>query len=340
LCSRQGSAGQTQGIALNETKTQSDRGILSSQSGIRRRSIAKEGLIFDIKKYAVDDGPGIRTTIFLKGCPLRCKWCHNPESWSSKPQQSFQAEKCIGCGICIKACSNSAISIESGQAKTQTKKCALCGRCAAACPAGAKKLIGRYITSDELISLIEKDTIFHDQSGGGVTFSGGEPLLQHEFLSGILSECKNRRINTAVDTSCYAPNEILEKISENTDLFLCDLKHTDNNMHRKFTGVDNTVILKNIARLSGAGKKIIIRIPIVPGFNDAQSNIEQTGRFLSELPGVIRIDILPYHTGGISKSNRLSDDNHTETFERPSDELINAIVDKLRRFGLEVKQGG
>jgi pyruvate formate lyase activating enzyme len=318
----------------------SDAGTLLSKGRMRRGCTGSKGIIFDIKKYAVDDGPGIRTTIFFKGCPLRCVWCHNPESWDSNEEMSFQEEKCIGCARCVEPCPSGAISIVKGKAATQTDKCKLCGCCAALCPTGAKKLIGRQVGVDEIIEQIEKDVIFYDQSGGGVTFSGGEPLMQSDFLCELLEQCKGRRIHTAVDTSCYCQPEVLEKVSRIADMFLCDLKHTETDMHRRFTGVDNTVILENIKQLAAAGKSIMIRMPIIPGFNDSQSNIEATGRFAASLPSLIRIDILPYYSGGLAKSARLAKGAKQTKFSSPSDEQMKLIAEKLRKFGLVIKIGG
>ena len=311
-----------------------------SNGRTRRGSNSKKGIIFDIKKYAVDDGPGIRTTIFFKGCPLRCAWCHNPESWNSNEEMSFRIEKCIGCARCTEACPNGAISIIEGKAATQTDKCKLCGSCTTRCPTGAKKLIGRQVGVDEIVEQIEKDVIFYDQSGGGVTFSGGEPLMQSDFLCELLEQCKGRRIHTAVDTSCYCKHDVIEKVSKNTDLFLCDLKHTQTDSHRRLTGVGNEIILKNIKRLSEKGKSIIIRLPVIPGFNDSQTNIEATGRFAKSLARLIRIDILPYHSGGIAKSDRLAKGQKITKFNSPSDEQMKLIAEKLRNLDLNVRIGG
>jgi pyruvate formate lyase activating enzyme len=298
------------------------------------------GYIFDIKKYAVDDGPGIRTTIFFKGCPLRCAWCHNPESQEGKEEISFHTEKCIGCSRCIKTCPSAAISIINGRAVTDADKCRICGRCAAICPSGAKKLIGRPVSTAQIVEQLEKDVIFYDQSGGGATFSGGEPLMQHRFLCSLLEECKKRRIHTAVDTSCYCQPKVLEEVANLADLFLCDLKHTDSQIHKKFTGVDNTTILENIQRLSAAGKKIIIRMPVIGGFNDDESNIEESGNFAASLKSLVRFDILPYHSGGMAKSERLADGTRQTKFKTPSDKQLEQVAGKLKKIGLNVRIGG
>lgn len=301
--------------------------------------MGKKGIIFDIKRFAVEDGPGIRTTVFFKGCPLRCKWCHNPESWTSSPELSFAVEKCIGCGRCIKVCPNKAISFSNGKTVTASEKCNFCGRCAEVCPAGAKKIIGRCVSAEEIVNQVEKDMVFYEQSGGGVTFSGGEPLMQVDFLDELLEECKKRGIHTAIDTSCYSRNGELEKIVK-ADLFLCDLKTMDGKDHKRLTGVDNAVILENIKRLCQWGKEIIIRIPVIAGFNDTEKNIEATGKFAAELSTLIRIDLLAYHRGGLAKLQRLNGHGKMTRFESPGDDKIKVMAEKLRKYGLDVRIGG
>jgi pyruvate formate lyase activating enzyme len=223
---------------------------------------------------------------------------------------------------------------------TDVNICNLCGECVDACLAGAREIIGRQTTVSEVMAEIEKDVIFYDQSGGGVTFSGGEPLMQPEFLLALLNLCQVQQIHTAVDTSCYAEPEIVESISKKTDLFLCDLKHMDSEKHERFTGVGNNLILDNLKSLSDADKQIIIRIPVIPGFNDDQANIEATGKFAASLPHLSGIDILPYNRGGMEKSSRLFSDTRFMRAETPDEEKMNSIAKSLDNFGLEVKIGG
>jgi len=206
--------------------------------------------------------------------------------------------------------------------------------------AGAREIIGRQMTVSEVMAEVEKDIIFYDQSGGGVTFSGGEPLMQPEFLLALLNQCRRRQIRTAVDTSCYAEPKIIEAVSERTDLLLCDLKHMDDEVHERFTGVGNNLILDNIRCLSEAGKEIVIRMPVIPGFNDSQANIEATGEFTASLSGVSRIDILPFNRGGQEKSARLMWDIKPLQIETPSEEKMNSIARNLSKYGFEVKIGG
>ena len=213
--------------------------------------------------------------------------------------------------------------------------------------ARAREIIGRQMTVSEVMFEVEKDIIFYDQSGGGVTFSGGEPLMQPDFLLALLNRCRERGIRTAVDTSCYAEPDIMEKVGEKTDLFLCDIKHMDSEIHECLTGVGNNLILDNIRRLSEAGKEIVIRIPVIPGFNDEKANIEATGKFTASLPGFIRVDILPFNRGGREKLARLTAESKlmqvvlgTPYGETPSEEKMNSIAKELSKYGFEVKIGG
>ena len=299
-----------------------------------------DGLVFDIKKYAIHDGPGIRTTVFFKGCPLNCLWCHNPESRQDRAELGFRKNRCIGCGQCAEACPREAISLVENHPVTDVEKCVLCGRCVDVCIAGAREIIGHRMTVSEVMAEVERDVIFYDQSGGGVTFSGGEPLMQPDFLVALLNRCRALNIHTAVDTSCYAEPDVIKSVAEKTDLFLCDIKHIDNEMHERFTGVGNKLILDNIKLISQAGKKIIIRVPVIPGFNDDPANIEATGEFAASIAGVGRIDLLPFNRGGIEKSARLTRETNSMQIETPDDDKMSEIADNLSKYVFEVNIGG
>jgi pyruvate formate lyase activating enzyme len=321
---------------LNIPDSESSSAIFQSKGA----ELETKGLVFDIKKYAIHDGPGIRTTVFFKGCPLECQWCHNPESWRVYAEQGFRKGRCVGCGQCAEACPEQAISIIDNRPVTEMNKCKLCGRCIEICMTFAREIIGREMSVGEVMAEVEQDVIFYDESGGGVTFSGGEPLMQPEFLLAVLSQCQRQRIHTAVDTSCYAEPNIVEMVGERADMLLCDIKHMDSEIHERFTGVGNNLILDNTRLLSEAGKEIIIRIPVIPGFNDDKANIEATGKFIATLPGVIRVDILPFNRGGKEKSARLTTQSKHMHIETPDKEQMNSIAKDLSKYGFEVKIGG
>lgn len=297
------------------------------------------GIIFNIQRYSIHDGPGIRTTIFLKGCPLNCWWCQNPESQSSGQEMVFWGDRCIGCRACSTICPSNAIQIKNYIPITEKEKCILCGKCIEKCPALAREMIGETLTTKEVIKEIEKDLIFYEESGGGVTFSGGEPLGQSEFLERLLNACREKKIHTAVDTSGYISWEILNKINPKVDLFLYDLKLMDNERHKKYTGVSNEIILENLEKLSSVHNNIFIRFPVIPGINDDYQNIKEMGKFLSSLK-IAQVNLLPYHYIGIDKYRRLGRNCKLVTTQPPSKEKLSEISEILRKFNLDVRLRG
>ncbi len=288
------------------------------------------GMIFDIKRYAINDGPGIRTAVFMKGCPLECWWCHNPEGQSRKPQLIFRLNRCKASQACLEACPRSAISWNEGP-ETHWEACDQCGKCAEACLAGAREIIGREMRVDELMAEIERDIPFYDQSGGGVTFTGGEPLLQTEFLQEALMACKMQNIHTVVDTSGQAPWRNFRSILPFVDLFLYDVKLMDTEKHRKYTSVSNEKILDNLQKLSKGKAPIIVRIPLIPGVNDDKENFELCGSYLTSLPHLEGVELMPYHTIGVAKYQALGMRYKLPDTITSGDEQIFGIEELLSR---------
>jgi pyruvate formate lyase activating enzyme len=300
-----------------------------------------EGIIFDIQRYSIHDGPGIRTVVFLKGCPLRCLWCCNPESQLINSQLSFIQNKCIGCLECIGICPNKAISFDKEKGFLIDKKlCDMCGRCSDVCYPGARVIIGERISTNEVVNEIIKDMSFYNRSNGGVTLSGGEVLLQWSFAKEILKRCKELNINTAIETSGYCKWEYFAKVLEYVDLVLYDLKHMDNAEHKKLTGVDNKLILENATKVAELVKQMVIRVPLIPELNDSKSNIENLVKFVSTLAKVKEIDILPYHQLGVSKYSQIGETYRLKQLKPPSEQKINNIRMFIESQGFSVKVGG
>lgn len=298
-------------------------------------------LIFDIKRYAINDGPGIRIVIFLKGCNLNCAWCHNPESISAQQERMYAPAKCIRCGTCVEACTKKAITLTPEGIVTDTELCKLCGTCAEVCPTKAIEMSGKAATVAEVMAEIEKEQVFFDQSGGGVTFSGGEPMLHHEFLIQLLDECGRRKIHRAVDTAGLVNTGILLEVAKRTDLFLYDLKMMDSEKHRKWIGVPNEKILENLKVLAETGANIIIRIPLIGGVNDDLENMTETARFVYELSGEKKVvNLLPYHKIAQTKYQKLGRPADFHLLEEPSKEVQTRAVSIFKQLGLEASIGG
>jgi len=301
--------------------------------------------IFNVQTYSIHDGPGIRVTVFMKGCPLRCLWCANPESLQSTPQLMTYSGKCTGCGACVGECPKQAISIEPKDgkliAKTDRELCVNCGKCVEKCPASSREIAGKLMTVQEVIEKVLKDKIFIDASGGGITVSGGECLLHPAFLTELLIAAKQEGLHTALETSCFASRDVIDRVFEHVDLGLLDIKHMDSAEHKKLTGVPNPVILDNIKHIYHDLKvPVTIRVPVVPGSNDSDENIAATARFVAEELGAdVGMHLLPYHRLGQSKIDSLGGSMDL-SIDIPSDEHMLYLKTISERFGLKAQIGG
>ena len=299
-----------------------------------------KGTIFNIQRFSIHDGPGVRTTVFLKGCPLTCPWCHNPEGQSYAPELVYRENRCRHCGDCLRACALKALSSVEGSIVVDPEACNGCGACVEVCATGALEIAGQVLTSAEVMAEIERDRVFYDQSGGGVTFSGGEPLSQPDFLCDLLGACREREIHTALDTTGYAAPEVVRCVSDLADLFLFDVKVVDDERHRRLMGVPCRPILQNLEYLAGKGCNIILRVPIIPGFTDDEENICEIARLARSLGDGQRVSILPYHDTAIAKYHRLRRLYELSSISPPSRERLTELAALLEGFGLSVQIGG
>ena len=271
----------------------------------------KKAIIFDIARSSFVDGPGIRTTVFFKGCNLRCAWCHNPESWKAETELMFYRDKCTACGACLRNCPN------------DLKSCDFCGRCEHYCPNDARRICGKEYTAKEIFDEVARDKIFYDTSGGGATFSGGECMLYPDFLCDVLALCKDNGIHTAVDTAGNVPWESFLKVLPYTDLFLYDIKLMDSDLHKKYTGVSNELILQNLAKLLNCGANVFIRVPIIAGINDSASEMQKIKAFFDEHGCPQKIELLPYHKLGESKAHAIG--KEPVLFDAPGKEKMDEL---------------
>lgn len=298
-------------------------------------------LIFDIKRYAINDGPGIRITIFLKGCPLRCAWCHNPESQEKHQQKMYNNSKCIACEECVKHCPENALSLSPDGIVTNIEACTLCGICAEVCPTKAIEMTGKEMSVEEIMKQIKKETTLMDKSEGGVTFSGGEPLLHHEFLIPLLDACGEEGIHRCVDTTGYAKPEVLMEVAKRTDHFLYDLKMMDSKKHSLWTGMPNEKILNNLKTLAATGVDMNIRIPLLKGVNDDDQNIKESAEFIAALEGTKPlVNLLPFHNIAEKKYEKLGEAYDRGEMAEPSPERLKEIIAVFESFGINAMIGG
>lgn len=301
-----------------------------------------EAMVFNIQSFSLHDGPGIRTTVFFKGCPLRCLWCHNPESHQRVPELLFYDGKCTGCGACAKACPYGAVIARDGKAVTDRNLCQGCGQCVTACPEQAREISGKWMSQEEIMAAIRRDRIFYDSSGGGVTFSGGEPLVWTEMLTRLAKQCRCEGMHTAIETSGYGLKEQVLKTLENIDLVFFDLKAMDGRLHTQLTGVPNDRILENARGICHIlKKKMVIRIPVIPGYNDDEENIRQTAAFIKEsLSPKVSVQLMPYHNLGTAKAQRLGwNHKKPDTIPLPKPELLEKIKAQIEEYGLIIEEG-
>jgi len=298
------------------------------------------GLVFNIQKYSLHDGPGIRTTVFLKGCPLACAWCHNPESISAGRELLVSENRCIACGECREACPFGATIAGTGVLPTRNDECDYCGACVDACPTGARQMVGRRMTVAEVLAEVLKDRIFHEESGGGVTISGGEPLLQLQFLRTLLPALRGQGIHVALDTSGFGHTRHLLEVARLCDLVLYDLKAFDEQRHRELTGVSNQNILENLKALDAVHRNIWIRVPIVPGLTDDPEELRELAALVATLHHVTRVNLLPYHRTAEQKYERLGRENSASTVATPSSEQMGRAASSFGALTCPVQLGG
>ncbi|AEG60393.1 glycyl-radical enzyme activating protein [Desulforamulus ruminis] len=292
------------------------------------------GQIFQIQRWSVHDGPGLRTTIFFKGCPLRCRWCANPESWNSNPEILFFRDRCTGCGQCTSTCAAKALVMENGHPLLDKEKCRVCNQCCEICPTGARKKMGFRIPVGEVVKAVQRDAVFYRESGGGVTFSGGEPFAQGVFLRSLAAACKKLNIDTAVETSGYFSWESSRDILELLDHVLVDIKHMDPQTHRQLTGVSNRQILDNIIAMSRIHPHVLVRVPLISGINDQEENLREMCRFLVENTSITGVELLPYHHLGVAKFRALGFTG-APVYKTPGEEKQVALKGLIASYGLE-----
>lgn len=287
------------------------------------------GIVFNIQRYCSNDGPGIRTTVFLKGCPLSCLWCHNPESKSARPQIMYNASKCLNCGACTMVCQEGCHQLADGKHLFNRMNCRGCGKCVELCP-GALDCAGKEMTAQEVLDIVERDKLFYADKGG-MTISGGEPFFQFDFLMELLQEAQKRGINVCLETCGHTSAGRLEATLPYVDRFLYDCKETDAGLHKRWTGVGNEVILNNLRMLNDRGANLVLRCPIIPGYNDRADHFQAIGELTKMYPCILQVDVEPYHPLGASKSESLGVDYGLKDVEFPTATQAEVWVEQIRQ---------
>ncbi len=301
------------------------------------KAMLTKAIIFNIQKFSLHDGPGIRTTVFFKGCPLTCLWCHNPESQNARQDMLYDQEKCVMCGMCAKVCPQEAITNVGSSMFTDLDKCDFCGECVIHCIPGAREIAGAAYTVQEVLDQVLKDRVFYEESGGGVTLSGGEPLVQIDFVEELLRRLKDEGIHTALDTCGIGPFAHLERAAKYTDLFLYDLKLTNDEKHRQFTGASNQEIIENLKELTKIHDNVHLRIPIIEGINAEASFIEETIRLIEGLD-IKEVHLLPYHSIAKHKYQKLGREYEDAAMQVPAQETMDRLRRSLPGRGMRKKE--
>jgi pyruvate formate lyase activating enzyme len=297
-----------------------------------------EGIIFNIQRYSLDDGPGMRTTVFVKGCPLSCLWCSNPESQDSQPMVTYRYTSCKGCGTCVKTCPKNAVTLDGDGVHIDRTVCDRCGECVKGCVYDALRLTGEVVTVEKLMKTIKRDKVYYQTSGGGVTCSGGEILMQPDFVAEIFRQCHAEGIHTCADTCGYGPEEAMRKILEHSDLVYFDIKHMNADRHREYTGVDNEIILKNLSIALASGVSVVIRVPLIPEHNDSEENLRAMAGYVSKLgSGIDHVCILPYHNYGANKYRMIDKTYPLEGLRKLTPEEEERAKNIIEGFGLKCK---
>lgn len=293
------------------------------------------GIVFNIQRYSIDDGPGVRTTVFMKGCPLRCLWCSNPESQCGQPEVTYRYTSCKRCGTCVRVCPEKAVTLDDDGVHIDRSICTLCGECVKNCIPQALQISGKKMTVDEVFNVVKKDADYYEASGGGVTASGGEIIAQADFVAALFKKCREAGFHTNADTSGYGDPAGLEKILEYSDLVYYDLKHLDPVKHKEYTGQSNELILKNLKLVVEKGVPLVIRVPLIPGYNDSEENLRALAQTVADVAKNAPVSIMPYHRYGANKYRMLDMVYPLEDVREPTQDELQKVKEIIESYGLK-----